>query len=565
MRNATSVNETVNSECSDAAAFRQSSNSSQKSQTPLTSKTTEPESTSTAKTNSSPVVLRASGLKKSFGGQVVLNGVDLELRRGEVVLLEGENGAGKTTLLNILTGNLEADAGTIRYSANSQPTEYRFPRSWFQSFKLFNRFAPDTVARHGFGRTWQDVRLFQSLSLHDNIAVGQQNQRSENPFFALLGLGTNCVAEGHQPSGSSVTQPTVRPSKEADELPYKSHVRSASTPDQLLAQLGLSGREQSSGDMISLGQSKRVAIARAIAAGATVLFLDEPLAGLDSNGIGEVVGMLSTLVADHEITIIIIEHVFNQTHLRDLVTTRWHLGNGQIAIGLPKEADSNQCTEQPHWFQFLSAAAHEIITESLPRGATLTRFRIKGRNSSNPALQLQDLVVKRGVRTVIGLNDLGNETGFNLVVETGEIAVLQAPNGWGKSTLLDSVAGVLDVRAGDTKLDSRSLHDCSIPERYRLGITYLKAPASGFDSMTMSDLVRLGDVYKGDLPENTTFSQLSGGQKQRVMFPDMNSARCFILDEPFNAMDKESIDLMCQKILSSKATILIAVPTISVA
>lgn len=61
-------------------------------------------------TAESPVQLRASGLKMAFGGQVVLDGIDLELRRGEVVLLRGENGSGKTTLLNILTGNLEPDA-----------------------------------------------------------------------------------------------------------------------------------------------------------------------------------------------------------------------------------------------------------------------------------------------------------------------------------------------------------------------------------------------------------------------------------------------------------------------
>ena len=89
-------------------------------------------------TSDTDLVLEAEGLKKSFGGNAVLKGVDLVLHRGEVVLLQGANGSGKTTLLNILTGNLKPDGGTMR--------------------------------RHEtLGRTWQDVRLFSSQTLSDNI------------------------------------------------------------------------------------------------------------------------------------------------------------------------------------------------------------------------------------------------------------------------------------------------------------------------------------------------------------------------------------------------------------
>src|SRR3569833_18109 len=66
-----------------------------------------------------PVVLAAHGLRKAFGGQVVLDGVDLELREGEVILLRGENGSGKTTLLNILTGNLAPDSGSIQLATGT--------------------------------------------------------------------------------------------------------------------------------------------------------------------------------------------------------------------------------------------------------------------------------------------------------------------------------------------------------------------------------------------------------------------------------------------------------------
>lgn len=131
-------------------------------------------------------VLETTGVKKSFGGQVILESVNLKLQRGEVVLLRGENGSGKTTLLNILTGNLKPDAGTVQYLADGTHRAYRFPRRWWQELNPFDYFTPEFVAHKGMGRTWQDVRLFSSQSLRDNIAVAEPSQPGENPILALL-------------------------------------------------------------------------------------------------------------------------------------------------------------------------------------------------------------------------------------------------------------------------------------------------------------------------------------------------------------------------------------------
>jgi len=100
----------------------------------------------------------------------------------------------------------------------------------------------------------------------------------------------------------------------------------------LLMKLGLKDREASSADKISLGQTKRVAIARAVRAGARILFLDEPLSGLDEEGIEEVLALLSSLVQRERLTLVIVEHAFNISRILNLAHTVWTLSDGKIQI-----------------------------------------------------------------------------------------------------------------------------------------------------------------------------------------------------------------------------------------
>ena len=129
------------------------------------------------------VLLRAQDLHQQFGGQTILNRVSVELGAGEVVLLRGANGSGKTTLLNILTGNLEPDAGAIELMTNGVSEVFRYPRRWWE---MKSRLTPERVAKAGIGRTWQDIRLFSTQNLLDNIACAAPNQLGENPAWALL-------------------------------------------------------------------------------------------------------------------------------------------------------------------------------------------------------------------------------------------------------------------------------------------------------------------------------------------------------------------------------------------
>jgi ABC-type branched-subunit amino acid transport system ATPase component len=465
---------------------------------------------------SSSVLMAAEGLKKSFGGQVILDSVDLKLREGEVVLLRGENGSGKTTLLNILTGNLRPDAGTVFYSADATPRSFRFPRYWWQELNPFDHFTPESVAQEGIIRTWQDVRLFGTRSLIDNISIAVPGQAGENPVLALL-------------------RPDLTTRKEQEIV---------AQADRILTGLGLQGRESSSADKISLGQSKRVAIARAVAAGAKILFLDEPLAGLDRKGVADVLALLESLVKTHAVTMVIVEHVFNQPHLQGIITTDWVLANGKLVVSDPPSITQaqQQTTTRPSWISLLGENEAEISDETLPRGALLTRIRRTDYDEKEvPMLEIKELVVKRGERTVLGLDEHRDATGLTLTVYRGETAILQAPNGWGKSTLLAAIAGIIPITQGEIRLDGKLIVALSTWERVRQGLRVLASNMNTFPSLKVREVMQLAGNPQGVLAFPTladrVCSSLSGGERQSVSLFSIRPGKVGIYDEPFSALD----------------------------
>jgi ABC-type branched-subunit amino acid transport system ATPase component len=532
--------------------------------------TTKPQTAShPAKQSARPVVLSARYLRKAFGGHAVLEDVSFDLRQGEVVLLRGENGSGKTTLLHLLTGHLEPDGGQISLfpsAAEATPartgatlltpsSHWSWPASAASRLQALltgrsrptSSFASHSLARQGIGRTWQDVRLFSSQTLQDNIAVASARHRGEQPWQVLF-------------------RPNAVRHDEAAITAQAQH---------MLQSFGLGDRLESSADMISLGQSKRVAIARAVAAGARILFLDEPLAGLDRQGIAEITGFLQTLVEEKGVTLVIVEHVFNFVHLDHLVTTTWGLSGGTLEIDemYPTPSVSSiggiPVVTHPLWFNLLSARTESVVTEPLPHGATLTRFRLPGRFRAEPLLFLSGLQVQRGPRWVIGGPDAASASsssaGFSFTLHQGEIAVLQAPNGWGKSTLFEAIAGLLPSR-GTVRLGGTDLTALPPWERAQAGLQLTAAGTSYFQHLSLGDLASLtGAALPADLPPPyRLMSSLSGGQRRRAAsaaFLARPQARVGLMDEPFLALDAARIEeFIAQLFASPYQSLLIAEP-----
>lgn len=513
---------------------------------------------------SAKAVLTVKELCKTFGGQKVLDHLSLELTEGEIVILRGENGAGKTTLLNILSGNLVPDSGSIEICIDGASERLQFPTRWWDELNPFNHFTPERLARECMGRTWQDIRLFNTFTLRDNIAVATPDQLGENPFWALL-----------------------RP-----RLAARQERSIVENSDSILARLGLAGRELSSADKVSLGQSKRVAIARAIQAGAKILFLDEPLAGLDKRGIEEVLDFLREVARDHRLTLVIVEHVFNIPHIINMASTVWTLASGILVRNLPSEVDFNQSdatvSSFKHWLGQLSKQQSDSPI-ALANGATLTQIELKSSDSSkaqlsslkdqlstnakskDALLEVNDLIVYRGERLVIGeVGKDGKTQGLSFALHKGEIILLQAPNGWGKTTLLEALAGILPIKSGTIKINGKSIHSLSPWQRFASGLSLLQSRDNTYQDLTAGESLWLAGI--SDVTDEITafavkkMSELSGGEKQKVVTRcvlDNPNFTCALLDEPLSALDQQGIANLTHLLQTalSHAAILIAIPS----
>lgn len=223
----------------------------------------------------------------SFGGQRILQDASLELRSGEIVLLRGENGSGKTTLLNMLSGYLAPDRGTVKLHLGGK---------WVNA----QQSSPERLARLGLGRLWQDIRLFPTMTVLDNVLAATPRLIGENPLLALAAFPI-----------------AIRQQREAEKRALKN-----------LELVSMEHRATSSCDMLSVGQMKRVAIARLLQTEASLLLLDEPLAGLDAASSKALVRDLDLLRTEHRKTMLIVEHRHEQiSSIADRVLS---LRDGQI-------------------------------------------------------------------------------------------------------------------------------------------------------------------------------------------------------------------------------------------
>ena len=215
-------------------------------------------------------ILKIRALNKSFGGIVVANNIDLDLRAGRVLGLIGPNGAGKTSLFNLVTGVVKPDSGSIILDGEAIDT-----------LPIYQR------ARRGLARTWQNLRLFPSLSVLDNVLLGPRSypgEKLQNLIFDARGVAR----------------------RQAEDT-EKAHT--------ILQRTGLGAVAQARVQDIPYGQQKLVGVARALMNDARCLLLDEPMAGVEGQAYAAIQRVVRD-IAESGVAVCVVEH--NVAFVRDL-------------------------------------------------------------------------------------------------------------------------------------------------------------------------------------------------------------------------------------------------------
>ena len=239
--------------------------------------------------------LAAVRLSKSFGGLKAVTDLSFELPKGGLHGLIGPNGAGKTTVFNLLTGVYKPDTGSVRVGGTSMTGK-----------------KPSEIAQAGLVRTFQNIRLFGDLSVLDNVRIAAGVRARSGLWRSLLRT----------------------PLYLREEAEIRARAR------HLLDVLGIAHRADEIAKSLPYGDQRRLEIARALATRPTVLLLDEPVAGMNTGEKKAMRGLIQSLRAQFDVSILLIEH--DMGLVMDICEHITVIDHGvTIARGVPAEIQSD--------------------------------------------------------------------------------------------------------------------------------------------------------------------------------------------------------------------------------
>ncbi len=209
------------------------------------------------------MILKMSNISKRFGGVQAIAPTSFEIKKGEIFGLIGPNGAGKTTMFNIITGAYEPSSGEVLFSGEK-----------------ISGLKPYKIVQKGIARTFQNIRLFGSLTVLENVLIGL-NARTKYSFLeAALRVGRY----------------------------FSGEKRARQNAEEILSDLGLFCFKDEFAKNLSYGDQRKVEIARALATEPKLLLLDEPAAGMNPAETSDLASLIERLRAQRGLSVLLIEH-----------------------------------------------------------------------------------------------------------------------------------------------------------------------------------------------------------------------------------------------------------------
>ena len=208
-------------------------------------------------------LLELENVSIAFGGLKAIDNVSFSIEEGTIFGHIGPNGAGKTTMFNIITANYKPTSGKVTFCG-----------------KDISRFKPNVIVNLGIARTFQNIRLFSSMSVLENVLIGLHNDAKYTFFEAMFRVGRY----------------------------FKEEKRIKNRAIELLEYLGMGDKINLPANSLSYGNSRKVEIARALATNPKLLLLDEPAAGMNPKETEELCELILKMKKDFNLSVLLIEH-----------------------------------------------------------------------------------------------------------------------------------------------------------------------------------------------------------------------------------------------------------------